>query len=185
MVSTRQIVEISVNLINFLVYAWYAITVITWITGVDITRIFVMPPIEFEKIVQQYPEIFYALNIGQLTLIMIDQVAVGIVFRRRGIPPPKYVFASSLATLALSSVLFMFLRTTPLWPFYIYFMIMSSLALIHSLAMISGRMKEILPEAPRPQSLYYDFLGENWDSENLYPENEVYRRRRVLKECQV
>jgi len=186
MVAKRQIIEVAVNLVNVFATILYGIAAVTWITGMDITQIITMPPIDLGEIVRQYPGVFHALCIGLLAILAIDQVAVGIVFRRRGIPPPGYIFASSLATFSISTVLFIFLRATPLWPYYLYFMIISALALIHSAAILMGRMKEIVPEAPRPQAIILDdFSYGTWTSESIYPEPYGARRRRVLRECQL
>lgn len=191
MVSKHTIIEVSISLGNILVYMMYTVSVITWITGVDITKIFVMPPIEFEKILQAYPEVFYALVIGQLAILTVDQVLVGTVFKKRVMPPPKYIFASSLAVFTTSTVLFLFLRTTPLWPYYIFFMAISLLALIHSSAILTKTMKEIpIVEEAKPQTLFFtDSLLEASASspKDIYRESYVDRigRRRALRECQL
>lgn len=184
MVSTRHIIELTLNLVNLLVYVLYGIAVITWITGIDITKVITIPPVEvIENILKQYPEVFNALSLGLLAIVTIDQIAVGMIFRQRGIPPPRYVFASSLATFSISTVLLIFMRGTPLWPFFIYFIIVSALALIHSLAILTGKMKEILPKPPQAQALFQDEFLDSWEwlgSENIYPEPR--RKRRVLRE---
>ena len=181
MVSWARVAERAVTVVNFLVYGWYAVEVIRWATGVDVIKsILKAPPPAFEKIVEQYPQVFYALSFAVLILIFIDQFAVSYLYGRRGMPPPKYVLASSSALFSLSLALFLFLRTTPLWPFYLYFMVISGLAIAHSIAMLTGQMKEILPQ--QAQALY-EFLSQSWGPEDIYPEDEVERRRRVLRTC--
>lgn len=183
--SWVRIIEASFTLINFIVFAWYTISVIGWITGVDIIKQIVeMPPVEFEKIVEQYPEIFYALNLSTVSLIWIDYFAVNILFRRRGMPPPHYILASSLALLGLSITQYVFLRTTPFAWCYIYFAVISALATIHSILILSGQIKEILPKQQQAQALALEeFLNATWGPEELYPESAVEKRRRALRTC--
>jgi len=185
MVSWVRIVETSFTLINFIVFAWYTISVIGWITGVDIIKqIMEMPPIEFEKIVQQYPEIFYALNLSTVGLIWVDYFAVNMVFRKRGMPPPHYILASSLALFGLSATQYVFLRTTIFAWCYIYFAVISALAIIHSLLILLGHIKEVLPSQQQAQALALEeFLNAAWGAEELYPESAVERRRRALRAC--
>jgi len=181
MVSKRQIVEVAVSLANTVVYVYYALATISWFTGIDIMKVITFPPIEkLEEIFRQYSHVFNALNLGLLAVITIDQVAVGMVFRERGMPPPKYIFASSATIFSLSLILFLFMRHTPLWYFYLYFLVVSALAMVHSASILSGRMREILPK--QTQALSNDLYGglDMLGVEDIYP--EPYERR-VLRTC--
>lgn len=183
--SWVRVVEASFTMLNFLVFAWYTISVLSWITGVDILKaITEIPPIEFEKIVQQYPGIFYILSLSTVTLLWIDYFAVNVFYRKRGMPPPRYILVSSLTLFSLSLTQYIFLRTTQLAWYYVYFMIIAALASIHSVMILSGHLKEILPP-PSSEALpvFEELLNQTWGSEELYPLERVEARRRVLRTC--
>ena len=172
-------------MVNFLVYAWYTIETINWITGVNVIELIKAPPPEvFEAIAKQYPEIFQGLSLGVLILVWVDQYAVNVLYKDRVIPPPKYVLASSMALFSLSFTLFLFLRNTPLWPFYLYFMIISALAMAYSIALLTGQMKEIQPQ-PQPQALLTESIYGVWGLSGVEEDDtevSVERVRRVLRE---
>jgi hypothetical protein len=156
-----------------------------WITGVNVVELIKAPPPEvFEAIVRQYPEVFHGLSLGVLVLVWVDQYALSVLYKDRVIPPPKYVLASSIALFGLSFALFLFLRSTPLYPFYLYFMVISALAIVYSLALLTGQMKEIQPPT---ESLFTESIQGVWGLAGLEEDDtrvSVERVRRVLRECQ-
>ncbi len=182
MVEVGKLVDQASRLANMIILTFFLLENIRQFFGIDVIRaIREAPPFDYKAIVAQYPWLFFGLSTGLAILVMVDQTILSRFYRGVVMPPVRYAAAISIAILAISLTLIIFLRDTPLFWYYVYFAAIPALALIHIMLIRAGILSEI--SAQWPEETVPFSKTELVKKQTIYPHAGHERERRRVLRC--